>query len=74
MGTNVRPFKVKVGDAEALRAFQLLHKSPGYCPVCNAVGVFDTLTAAGATLMEGTNWIWFNSYTDSWECGECWLK
>jgi len=66
--------KPMVGYPEVIQAFKALHNTIGRCPVCGAAGTFDTLSPAGSMLPPGTNWIWYNPHSRSWECGECWLK
>lgn len=50
------------------------HGQPGECPTCSEPGIFNINSPKGTVMPLGTNWIWFNTGLDIWECGECWLK
>lgn len=43
------------------------------CPACGAPGRIDLKTKSGEA-PEFPLSVWFNSYSYSWECTECWLK
>lgn len=45
------------------------------CPLCGAPGRYDEMVQ-GFQKNEGEfeDAVWFNKFTRSWECYECWLK
>lgn len=49
------------------------HGEAGPCPTCSEPGRFDTETPSGMPAAFPDS-IWYNNYTKSWECHDCWLK
>ena len=43
------------------------------CPTCGAEGLLDKNTPPGSPC-EFPESVWFNKYTNKWECWYCWLK